>query len=61
MRTKLIGLVIASLIVALPVAAKTHFNSKQKLITDVAASPQYRNLVMADMNGDGLKELVGYT
>jgi hypothetical protein len=41
--------------------AKTHFNSRTKIITDTSAGPRFRSLVMADMTGDGLKEFVGFT
>lgn len=41
--------------------ARTHFNSREKLITNASASPRHRNLFLADADGDGKKDLIGYT
>lgn len=59
--TKRLLTITALVLAASPAAAKTHFNSREKLFTNASASPPHRNLILADMDGDGRKDLVGYT
>ncbi len=60
MKTASVVLLLAALL-SMPAEAKSHFNSKRRMITDPTAGPAFKSIVMADMNGDGLKEFVGFT